>query len=355
MKTARTYYPKIFQLMFFSGLMLTAGCDRGNNQVSRSGRGIEATPVEALVIRPQLLENKIYATGTLLANEEVELRPEISGRVVGVYFEEGRKVKKGGLLLKINDRELQAQLKRKRLEETLAADEEHRKRSLLEINGISREEYDKALNALNMIKAEREVIESQLEKTEIKAPFDGIIGLRYVSEGSYISPSTLAATMQNIDPVKVEFSVPEKYTRLLKRGSTVMVQVGETATRRRGEIYAVEAKVDLATRTIKARATIPNPDGHLIPGSFAKVEITLEKITEAVVIPTQALIPELEGEKVFICENGLAKSIPVTTGIRTERDIQIREGLQFGDTLITTGLLQLTDGKAVRITNLKNE
>ena len=336
------------------GCVIISGCSEGKGRLSNretSGPGAKVS-VEALIIRPQPLENKIFATGTLLANEEVELRSEVSGRVTGIMFEEGARVRKGELMLKINDRELKAQLKRKSLEEKLSADEESRKRSLREISGISQEEYDKAVNALRMIQAEREIIESQLAKTEIVAPFDGIVGLRYVSEGSYVSTNMLAATMQDTDPIKVEFAVPEKYAKHIKKGTEIKVLAGDSEEERRGNVYAVESKIDLGTRTIKARATIPNSNQDLIPGSFAKVEITLERLPNAIVIPAEAVIPELSGEKVFVCKEGKAHSVPIKTGIRTDRGIQIIEGLAAQDTLIVSGLLQLSEGRPIEIKTL---
>jgi len=210
-----------FAAAAFLALLVLVGCGKSDSQPSPGARGggPAGVPVEMLVLQPRPIENNIITTGTLLANEAVELRPEVDGRVTGVFFEEGKKVYKGELLLKLNDRELQAQLKRKQLEETLAADDERRKRSLLDINGISEEDYDKVLNALNMVKAEREVIESQIAETEIMAPFDGVVGLRYVSEGSVITTNTLVATLQDIDPIKAEFSVPERYAASLKTGT----------------------------------------------------------------------------------------------------------------------------------------
>lgn len=330
-------------------LVLAIGCGQSSSKpINRDATG-NLLAVEAILVKPQLLRNQIFTTGTLLANEEVELRPEISGRITGVYFDEGRRISKGELMLKINDRELLAQHKRKELEETQAADQERRNRQLFDISVISQEEYDKFLNALKVIQAEKEVIESQLAKTEIRAPFDGVVGLRYVSEGGYVSPNMLAATMQDLDPMKVEFSVPEKYSKQIKNGTEIMVRVGESEEISKGIVYAVEAKVDPGTRTIKARATIPNPTETLMPGSFAKVEITLHEIGDAIVIPTSAVVPEIDGEKVFVCENGKARSIPVKTGIRTEKSIQITNGLSASDTLIVTGLLQLADGKGVKI------
>lgn len=343
-------------LIISSGLSVLA-CGEGKSRLPdnrEKGRG-SGIAVDALVIRPQPLENRIFTTGTLLANEEVELRPETSGRVTGVFFDEGGKVRKGQLLLKINDSELQAQLRRKELEEKLASDEQQRKKSLFEMKGISQEEYDKATNNLEMIRAERDVIKSQLAKTEVLAPFDGVIGLRHVSEGSYVTNNMLVATMQDIDPVKVEFSVPEKYAGDIKKGLDVMVRVGDSGIDHKGVVHAVEAKIDPGTRTIKARATIPNPHDDLIPGSFARVEITLNKIPDAIVVPSGAVVPELNGEVVFVCRDGVAHRTSVKTGIRTESETQITGGLAPGDTLAVTGLLQLSHGAAVEIKNLGDE
>jgi membrane fusion protein, multidrug efflux system len=341
-------------LALLSSLFM-AGCGQGTGkQTNREGSGrSNALSVEAVLIRPQVLDNKIFTTGTLLANEEVELRPEISGRVTGVFFQEGSRIAKGALMLKIDDRELQAQHKRKELEEKQASDEERRERSLYDIKAISQEEYDKTLNTLRLIQADKEVIESQIGKTEIRAPFNGVVGLRYVSEGGYVSPNMLAATMQELDPMKVEFSVPEKYGKQIKSGIDILVRAGDSEEDHKGVIYALETKIDPNTRTIKARGKIPNAQGTMIPGAFAKVEITLAELPDAIVIPSGAVIPELNGEKVYLCVNGKAKPVSIKTGIRTEKSIQIVEGLAANDTLIVTGLLQLASGKDVQIKTLQ--
>jgi len=346
----------VFVMALFFACFLSGGCSK--DDARQAGRGAGAgkglVPVEAQVIRLQPLHNRINATGTLLANEEVELRSEISGRITGVFFTEGKQVKKGELLLQINDSDLKAQLKRKEIEEKQAALEEGRKRKLLEIEVISQEEYDKVANALQMIQAEKETLESQIEKTGISAPFDGIVGLRHVSEGGYVSPDVLIATMQDVDPLKAEFSVPEKYAGQLTDGDEVVVLIGDSPEGRKGVIYAIESKIDLNTRTITARAKISNPGATLIPGSFARVEIILEEIPAAIVIPSESVIPGISGESVFVCKNGKAKSVIIKTGIRTDSGVQITQGLGANDTLIVSGLMQLGEDKGVQITNLRN-
>ena len=344
----------LFLLIFFNFIMSTCKSGKSSPPRIQSGASGAKIPVDAIVIQPQLLDNRIFTTGTLLANEEVKLQPEIAGRVTDVLFTEGGKVRKGDVLIRINDRELKAQLEGKGVEEKQASDLESRACHLFEAKGISQEEYDKAANTLKMIQAQKEVIQAQLAKTEIIAPFDGVIGLRYVSEGSYVTTTTLVATMQEIDPMKVEFSVPEKYGKQIKKDTEITVVVGDSPQEYKGVVYAVESKIDLETRTIKARAKIPNPKGDLIPGSFAKVDIILEQLPNAIVIPSGSIIPEMTGDKVFVCVNGKVQSVPVKTGIRTENSVQIVQGLNPQDTLITTGLLQLSDGKAVEIKGLES-
>jgi membrane fusion protein, multidrug efflux system len=341
--------------ILITSVLLLSNCSKGNGEQTarNSGGGRSLIPVEALVVRPQLLQDKIVTTGTLMANEEVELRSEISGRITDVSFQEGTKVTKGQLLVKINDRELKAQLKQNEVAEKQAIDEDQRGQRLLDIKGISQEEYDKIKNALQTVQAEKEALQSQIDETEIMAPFNGIIGLRHVSEGGYVTPDMLIATMQELDPMKVEFSVPEKYAGQIKNGTEIAVQVGDSPDQHKGVVYALESKIDLDTRTIKARAKIPNPDNGLIPGSFAKVEITLSERPDAIVIPSEAVVPEINGEKVYVCVNGKANAVAIKSGIRTEDGVEIIEGLAPSDTLIISGLLQLADGKGVQIKSLK--
>ncbi len=311
-----------------------------------------AVPVEVYLVKHEKLEQKIFATGTVVANEEIELRSESSGVITGIYFEEGSKIQKDDRLLKINDSDLQAQLLKQKYELELAADRENRQHRLLEKNLISRENYDFALNTLNIVKAEIAFLEAQIRKTEIRAPFDGIIGLRYVSVGSYISPSTRIANLINFNPIKIDFSVPEKYANFVRKGDRFSYRVVGTEKEHSGEVLAIEPRIEKSTRTMQVRGISPNEAGQILPGAFAEVELIIQNIDAAIMIPTAALIPELQGQKVFLIENKKATPKYVTTGIRTETRVQIIHGLTSGDTLITTGLLQVRSGSQVSITEL---
>jgi membrane fusion protein (multidrug efflux system) len=335
-------------VLLLSLSMLIIGCTRSiKSKQTDAGRRFSAISVEVKVLKPGQLLNEFYTTGSILANEKVELRSEVSGRITGIFFEEGSQVKKGALLLKINDSELQAQLTKAEAQQKLAELEEFRNRKLLELKAISQEEYDVSLNQLKAIQAEKQLLEAQIEKTEILAPLSGKIGLRYVSPGSYMPSNSLIAILQQVDPIKVEFSVPEKYSLTIKKGMHLSFTVENFDRSFEGVIYAVESGIDPQTRSIKVRATSPNPGSLLMPGTYARISLILENIPDALTIPSESLITELEGTKVYICQNGKAVSVPVVTGIRTGTDIQITSGLSAGDSLITTGLLQISNGMPV--------
>ncbi len=307
--------------------------------------------VEAIVLRPEKIDNKILATGTVLANEEVELNAEISGKIEHIMFKEGGRVQKGDLLLKINDAELQAQLLKLDFQERLTEDIEQRRKKLLENNLISPEDHEIALNELISIKAEIQLVKAQIDKTEIRAPFDGTVGLRYVSEGSYVSTDTRIANLQDAKHVKVDFSIPERYANSVRREQLIHFMIAGSDERYEGKIYEIEPKIDPVTRTLQLRAISPNKDGKVIPGAFAEVELVLQHLDSALMVPTEALVPVLRGHQVYLLKNGRAQPQSVEIGIRTETKVQITAGLQVNDTLITSGILRMVPGLPVRISN----
>ena len=322
----------------------------GNSADPRGFAGAGPVPVKAHILKPQRLDNNVITTGTLLANESVELKSETAGKVVKILFKEGSRVNKGDLLLKINDEELQAQLLGAKSALNLAEDNMARAKKLLEKQGISQQDYDAAANDLNVKKANLDLVKAQLDKTEIKAPFEGIIGLKYVSEGSFINSSTVIASLQDIDPVKIDFSIPEKYAGFVHIGDKIKFSVAGSGNSYSGTVFAIEPKIDETTRTLKIRAISPNTRGEILPGAFADVTLILKEIPDALMIPTQAIIPILKGQKVYLCRNGVVAQVEVKTGIRTDTEVQITEGLNPKDTVITTGILQLAPGMPVKIT-----
>jgi len=323
-----------------------------SNDASDSMASSGPLKVEVSVVNPKKVKNKIFTTGTIRANEVVDLRSEASGKVTKIYFEEGQPVQKGLLLLKINDNELQAQLQRTQYQFQLASDRAARQKKLLEKGGISQEDYDETVNQVNVLRSEINLIKAQIDKTEVHAPFDGMIGLRYVSTGSYISPTTQIATLQNINPVKVDFYIPEKYANHVETGDKITFTVQGTNRQFAGKIYAVEPSIDTQTRTVHIRATSPNDEKLLVPGAFADLELILDEIDDALMVPSISLVPELNGQKVFVYEKGRVREQSVETGIRTEDSVQVVQGLHPSDTVLTTGLLQVRPGMPVQVDNL---
>lgn len=309
--------------------------------------------VSAFVIKAERLENTIYASGTILANEEAELKPEIAGKIIQLLLKEGTSVTKGQLLVKINDADFQAQLKKFQLEKDLSETQLKRQQELLKINGISQEDFEIIQNKVNTINADMEYLQSQIAKTEIRAPFNGLVGLKNVSEGAYVTVGSIIATIQQINPVKIDFSISERYSDAVKKGDKVAFTIEGNRKNYTGEVFAVEPRIDVTTRTLRVRAICPNSDGTIFPGAFARVQLSLNAINDAIMIPTEAIIPDLKGKKVYRIFNGNAESVKVETGLRTEAKIQITEGLAFGDTVITTGIMQLKPGAAVKVTEIK--
>jgi membrane fusion protein (multidrug efflux system) len=327
----------------------------GKKESKRPGAGAtpQPTAVTAFIVKPSKLDSRITATGTMLANESADLIPEVSGRIEKLYFTEGSSVSTGQLLVKIHDADLQAQIKKLDLQLKLAAERETRQKKLLAIGGISQEEYDMVLNQVYTQKADIEFLHSQIAKTEIRAPFNGTIGLKNVSSGGYVSPSVVIASIQQVDPLKIDFSIPEQYAGTVRIGDAVYFSVQGISEKLQGSVYAIEPRIDQNTRTLQVRALCPNPNKKIFPGSFARVELSLKEINDAMLIPTEALIPELKGQKVFISSGGKAQSRKVEIGTRTEKSVQVTEGLHFGDTVITTGIMQLKNDATVKIIEAK--
>lgn len=309
--------------------------------------------VSAYLLKTEKLTNEVYASGTIIANEEVQLQPELPGKITQLYFQEGSRVSKGELLVKINDADLQANYKKLQLQLALAEEKLNRQKQLFAINGISQEEFDIAQNQYNTLKTDIDFATVQIAKTEIKAPFDGIIGLKKVSEGAYITPNTIIASIQQVNPVKVDFSISERYMSSIKKGDKIQFTIEGNKQNLNGQIYAIEPKIDLTTRTIQVRAICSNPKGDIFPGAFAHIQLNLNDIDSALMIPTEAIIPILKGVQVYRIKNGQAEPVKVNTGLRTDEKVQITEGLSAGDTIITKGIMQIRPGAAVKIIELK--
>ncbi len=306
-------------------------------------------PAEGYIVRDTLVNYEINTIGTLRANEHINIESEISKRLVSVNFDEGTYVKKGTLLFKLDDADLKAQLRKLKLQEELAVQNELRNKALLEQGGISQHVYDDIYNHLQTIRADIQLLNVELDKTEIKAPFAGILGLRYVSEGAYLTPNKVLTTLQDISSIKIDFSVPERYANSIKKGKEITFTIPSNSRIFSAEIEAIQPNINENTRNVEIMAVAGNSEDLLFPGSSAKIALDFTESDSSIFIPSQCLIPSLKGFSVYKLKNGKARMDQVKTGIRTKECVQLLEGVELGDTIVMTNLLRIKTGSKVKI------
>ena len=319
--------------------------DKGNDKNGKK----PATPVTFYVVKGQDFSNTISLSGSIEANEQIEIRSEVSGIVENIAFTEGSSVTKGQVLFKVNDIELRAQLAQAKTKESLASENERRAKLLLQKEAISQEEYDIASADYRTAKAQTQLIQAQIGKTTVRAPFSGKIGLRSISPGTYVTPTTLIAKLFSTNPLKITFSIPEKYATEISKNNTITFTVPNVKETFTAKIYALEPAIEATTRTLQIRALTDNSNGKLLPGTFANIELPLKNIKDAIIIPTEAIVPIQDGKKVFIANNGKAKEVKVETLTRTDKDVVITSGLKIGDTVLTSGVMSLKDEADIKI------
>ncbi|MES2574801.1 MAG: efflux RND transporter periplasmic adaptor subunit [Bacteroidota bacterium] len=324
--------------------------NKGKDEESKKfGDKDAATTVTGIIVKTSTFDNNLSLSGSIEANEQIEIHSEVSGIVEGIYFTEGSYVNKGQVLFKVNDIELRAQLRQASTKEGLTAENERRAKLLLQKEAISQEEFDVARADHASAQAQTQLIRAQISKTAVKAPFSGKIGLRSISPGTYITPAILVAKLVNTGKLKITFSIPEKYATQVRSGSVIDFTVSGSTKVYTAKIYAIEPEVEVATRTLQIRAIADNADGKLFPGTFADVKLPLDIIKDAIVVPTEAIVPVQDGKKVFISNNGKAKEIMVEAATRTDASILILSGLRAGDTLVTSGVMSLKNDAPIKV------
>lgn len=308
--------------------------------------------VNAQIIKYDNLDDVFRQTGVLIPDEEVDLSFETSGKITHIYFKEGTNIKKGTLLAKVNDNTLQAELKKLEAQVPLAEDRVFRQKSLLAKDAVSQEAYESVNTELEKLRADIELVKARIAQTELRAPFDGIIGLRQVSEGTYATPSTIISRLTKTTPLKIEFSVNQSVAGDIESGKRIKFTLDNDNREYEATVFAVESRLDGNTLTLRVRALYPNPGGHLMPGRSAVVEIKLKEIKNAIVVPSLSTVAEMGRDIAYIYKDGRAQQVTLTKGMRTESSIQVINGLSIGDTLLTTGVMQLRDGLPVVINQL---
>lgn len=342
-------------------LLALAGCRTGSAPSERAGGGSgggpgggpSSPPVEGYVVSPRALERTLSVSGTLKPFEEVTLMPETAGRVVALHLPEGEVVRQGTLLVKLFDADLQAQLTRSRAELAIAEQGLTRQTELFGVNGVSQSEVDAAALQVNSARAEVEVLKAQIGKTQILAPFDGVVGLRQVSVGAGVTPSTVVASFRSVSRLKLDFSVPERYATQVHEGLVVSFTTQDGGPPRSATVTATEAGVDVSTRSLDVRAEVDGDPEGLLPGTYASVTLALAGNPQALLVPTQAVVPQESGSAVILSRQGKATLVSVRTGVRRAADIEVTEGLAPGDTVVTTGVQLLRQGAELRFSRIR--
>lgn len=350
----RTILIGLVLIAVLAALRLTLFSGNDAAQSDKPGAQKMAFPVTAYVTSGTEFSEQIYATGTILANESVELMPETAGKVISIRFKEGDKVIKGQLLVKLNDAELQANLRKAQAALTLNKSKLSRLNDLIKIQGVSVEERDQAMQLVESGEADIAFIRAQIDKTEIKAPFHGIVGLRSISDGAFVSTSTSVATLMQTDVLKLDFSVPEQYAPKITLPLEVSFVVDGSSKTYKASVYAVNPGLNAKTRSIQLRARVEANDQDLIPGRFASVTMPLNKNTSAILVPTEAIVPVLKGQQVWVSKHGEAQKIDVKVGYRSDSMIEVTSGLSAGDTVLTTGIMTLKPGTPLKFIAIKS-
>jgi membrane fusion protein (multidrug efflux system) len=339
--------------LFFSVGFLLFSCDAKKDEAMDRGRRRGGPmPVDAFVIKPSSISDNVVVPGSLRPFEETDIRAEVGGRIVQMNIREGTLVKKGTVLVKLFDEDLKAQLRKLRVQLQIKEKTEERNRELLKINGISQQEYDLSTLEVENLRADIETTQIAISKTEIRAPYTGVVGLRNVSLGSYISPSDIVTTIRQVDQLKLEFAVPEKYAKEIGKGYAVKFRVDGGKQEHTATVMATENNVDQNTRTLQVRAVVRGNNPELVPGVFAKVNLQLGKNDSALLVPTQAVLPNIRNKQVVLLNGDSVRFANVETGLRDSAFVEIVHGVNAGDTVITTGLMAIRPNSKVKINNL---
>lgn len=334
-------------------ILISCGKKEKKTEVQVRGPNRQMTvKVDGYVVKTEAISENVEVPGTIIANEATEIHPEISGRVTYLSVTEGNFVNKGRVLARLYDGDLQAQLQKLRVQLRIAEQKQARLDQLQKIGGISKQDYDLSVLEVSNIRSDIAIVQADLSKTVVRSPFSGRLGLKNISQGAYITPATIITTIQQTSQLKLDFTVPEKYTDQVKTGQIVNFTYSGSQKRYAARILATESSVSEATRSLVVRAMVINKDAELLPGAFAKVILDFEPDPNAIMVPTQAILPQARGKKVILYNNGVAKFTDVTTGIRDSSRVQVLQGLKPGDTILVTGLLSVRPEAKIQINRI---
>jgi len=338
-------------LTYLSLAALLIACKGKKDTPSPTGKNQGPTIVDVIIAGSSNITNTIEVSGAVVPNEMININPEISGRLLYLNIPDGGRVAQGTVLAKINDADLQASLNKTKVLLDMAQKTEQRLKKLLDIKGINQADYDVAFNQVNSYKADLAVTQAQIDKTVIKAPFSGVLGLRLISPGAYVTPATALSTLQQVDRVKIDFNVPEIYAGLIHKGATVMVQSNESNTKRNAVIVATDPQINATTRNLKVRAILSG--SAINPGTFVKVFLQSSSGRNVIMVPTNAIIPDAKAKKLIVVKEGMGMMVDVETGLRSAGMAEITKGINMGDSIVVTGVLFVRPKSPVKIRSVK--
>ena len=339
-------------LAFLIEACVSKADDLGNKAVV-SKPEIVYTPVDGVIVQPAEVSEEFEVTGTVVANQQVDIVSELTRKVVRVNVKEGSKVKEGTLLFQLDDADLQAQLERYHQQEKLALLNEERLKDLIANEAIAQQHYDQAATNLKVLQAQIRELQVTIDKTKIRAPFNGQVGIINVHPGTIVSVNTILTDIEDNSLIKVDFTVPEKYTNIISPGSVHSFTIASDEKQYQTKVIARAASLSANTRTLLVRAQTANPDGRLLPGQSARLNLSLSTSNDALAVTSNALIPSSQGYTVYVSRKNVVQAVPVQIGQRNENSVVITDGLQKGDTVITSNLLRLIPGSAVQFVTLK--
>ena len=346
-----------FKNFFVSLLVISVGfqissCGRKDDAFAARNRQTGPVQADAFIVSQQSISEKIEVPGSLLPAEQTQIKSEVSGRIVQLNIQEGSVVSKGALLVKLFDGDLQTQLKKLEVQLQIAKKTQERQGELLKISGISQQEYDLVELNVQTLNVDIEATKIAIAKTEIRAPYAGQVGLRTVSLGTYIAPADVITTLRQVNELKLEFSIPEKYAKEIQKGDKVSFRVDGGSVTHQAVVIATENSVEQSTRTLRVKALVKNNHPELVPGIFARVNLQLGQDDRALLVPTQSVIPNARNKQVILLKKDSAVFTVVETGIRDSAFVQIVSGLKAGDTVITSGLMVIRPNAKVKVTQI---
>ena len=348
----KKYSSLLFLLLTGSILLISCSGKKDKSAVMKGPPKDMSQKVDGFVVRATSVSDNLELPGTLIANEATEIHPEISGLLTYLNVAEGKNVGRGTMIAKIYDGDLVAQLNKLNVQLKQARQTLGRYEELLKIDGVSRQEYDMRTLDISNIQADMSIVRSNILRTQIKAPFSGTLGLKNISPGSYVTPATVITTLRQNNELKIDFSIPEAYTDKLKTGTLVNFTIDGSDKTYTARITASEMGISLDNRSLRVRATVIKPDNSLLPGGFVKVKTNFDPNPDALMIPSQSILPQARGKQVVVYRGGIAFFEDIKTGLRDSAMVQVTNGLKVGDTIITSGLMSLKPQAKVELSGL---